>query len=289
MPIYAPTLPPRPALDQGLPPALVIARFDLRRVLKQRMGRFFGFMFVGSLLVQLSTLYLRYLLNTSTALREVKGFANQVLSQGPEFHASILTMSGWLTSLLWFQVALIGGGLVARDSLYRIRPLMYAHPVRPLDYLLAKGIFAAGLPFVILLPFVFLPWGLSMLIAGANGPILPWAPLFLFPAALLMGLLIGAVTVGASSLAASPRAGFGWVLGIYLGTYALGGLLSNILHEPTWMAISPQSLVSAWPELLCGVAEPKLGWVPTTLGTLAHIVLWTLVAARRTRPSEAVI
>ena len=289
MPIYAPSLPPRPAVDQGLPPALVIARFDLRRVLKQKLGRFFGFMFVGSLLLQLTMLYVKYLLNTSAALRGVKDFANQVLTQGPEFHAGILTMSGWLTSLLWFQVALIGGGLVARDSLYRIRPLMYAHPVRPVDYLAAKGLFAVGLPFIILLPFVFLPWGMSLLIAGNVGPVSPWAPLYLLPAALLISLLMGAVTVGASSLAASPRAGFGWVLGISLGTAALGGLLSGLLDNPTWMAMSPQALVQAWPDLLCRVADPKLGWIPTVIGTLAHIALWTFVAARRTRPSEAVL
>jgi|GEM_PF-420756 len=289
MPIYAPSLPPRPALDQGLPPALVIARFDIRRVLKQKMGRFFGFMFVVSLLIQLTMLYVKYLLNTSAALKTFKEFANQVLTQGPEFHAGILTMNGWLTSLLWFQVALIGGGLVARDSLYRIRPLMYAHPVRPLDYLVAKGLFAAGLPFVILLPFVFLPWGMSLLIAGAGGPVSPWAPLYLLPAALIIALLMGAVTLGASSLAASPRAGFGWVLGISLGSAALGGLLSGLLHQPTWMAMSPQALVEAWPDLLCRVADPKLEWLPTVVGTVAHLLLWTLVAARRTRPSEAVL
>lgn len=289
MPIYAPSLPPRPALDEGLPPALVIARFDIRRVLKQRVGRFFGFMFVGSLLVQLATLYVRHLLKTQAAFGGVRDFANQVFTQGPEFHAGILTMGGWLTTLLWFQVALVGGGLVARDSLYRIRPLMYAHPVRPLDYLLGKGLFAAGLPFVILLPFVVLPWGMSMLIAGNNGPISPWAPLYLLPSALLISLLMGAVTLGASSLASSPRAGFGWVLGISLGTSALGGLLMGLLHESAWMAISPQALVRAWPALLCRVSEPPLEWIPTLIGTAFHLVLWTYLAARRTRPSEAVL
>jgi len=289
MPIYAPSLPPRPTQERGLPPALVIARFDLRRVLAQRMGRFFGFMFVGSLVLQLAMLYVKYLLNTSAALRGVKDFASQVLTQGPEFHAGLLTMGGWLTSLLWFQVALVGGGLVARDSLYRIRPLIYAHPVRPRDYLAAKGLFAAGLPLFILLPFVFLPWGLSLLIAGPAGPVSPWAPLYLLPAALCIALLMGAVTLGASSLASSPKAGFGWVLGIYLGTFALGGLLAGLLHQPIWMALSPQALVGAWPDLLCRVAEPRLGWLPTILGTLAHIVLWIFVAAKRTRPSEAVL
>lgn len=289
MPIYAPTLPPRPALDQGLPPALVIARFDIRRVLNQRMGRFFGFMFVGSLLVQLATLYVRHLLKTQSAFGGVREFAEQVFTQGPDFHAGILTMGGWLTTLLWFQVALVGGGLVARDSLYRIRPLMYAHPVRPSDYLAAKGLFAVGLPFVILLPFAILPWGMSMLIAGAHGPISAWAPLYLAPSALLIALLMGAVTLGASSLAASPRAGFGWVLGISLGTSALGGLLSGLLHQPAWMAISPQALVQAWPALLCRVAQPPLEWIPTLAGTAVHLLLWTLIAARRTQPSEAVL
>jgi len=289
MPIYAPSLPPRPALDQGLPAALVIARFDIRRVLKQRVGRFFGFMFVGSLLIQLATLYVRHLLKTQSAFGGVRDFAAQVLPQGPEFHAGILTMSGWLTTLLWFQVALVGGGLVARDSLYRIRPLMYAHPVRPLDYLAAKGLFAAGLPFIILLPFAILPWGMSLLIAGTAGPISVWAPLYLVPSALLIALLMGAVTLGASSLAASPKAGFGWVLGISLGANALGGLLSGLLHQPAWMALSPQALVQAWPALLCRVTDPPLDWLPTLVGTTVHLVLWTYIAARRTRPSEAVL
>jgi hypothetical protein len=32
-----------------------------------------------------------------------------------------------------------------------------------------------------------------------------------------------------------------------------------------------------------------VAWLPALLGTAGHIGLWTFVAARRTRPSEAVI
>jgi hypothetical protein len=32
-----------------------------------------------------------------------------------------------------------------------------------------------------------------------------------------------------------------------------------------------------------------VAWLPALLGTAFHISLWTCVAARRTRPSEAVI
>ncbi|MCE1228197.1 MAG: hypothetical protein LWX11_01715 [Firmicutes bacterium] len=289
MPIYAPTLPPRPEVSQGLPPALVIARFDLRRVLKQRIGRFFGFMFVGSLLVQLGILYVRFLIQHQRGFEGIRDFAKEILTQGPEFHAGLLTMNGWLTTLLWFQVALVGGGLIARDTLYRIRPLMYAHPVRPRDYLAAKGLFGVGLPFFILLPFALLPWAMSLLIAGVNGPVSPYAPLYLVPAALCMALVMGAVTLGASSLASSPRAGFGWVLGIYLSTNAIGGILSAALKQDFWMAMSPQALVQAWPALLSGVPNPILGWAATLVGTALHVTLWILVAARRSRPSEAVL
>jgi hypothetical protein len=79
------------------------------------------------------------------------------------------------------------------------------------------------------------------------------------------------------------------VLGIVLGTAALGGLIGGILGNPVWLALSPGALVTAWPELLCGVANPKLGWFPTALGTGLHIALWTFIALKRTRPSEAVI
>jgi len=289
MPIYAPTLPPRPALDQGLPPALVIARFDFRRVRRQKLGMFFGFAYTGSLLFLCLWIYFRYNLNASQALSGLRELADQVQPQGPEFQAWLITMSGWITTLLWFQVAFVGGGLVARDTLYRIRPLIYAHPVRPLDYLAAKGLFAAGLPFLIQLPFLMLPWGMSVLIAGTHGPVWATAPLHLVPAALIVSLLMGAITLGASSMASTPKAGFGWVLGIVLGMSALSFIASRILSEPAWNALNPLALSVAWPGLLCGATKAEMGWIPVLAGTVFHVVLWTFVAVRRTLPSEATL
>jgi len=289
MPIYAPSLPPRPALDQGLPSALVIARFDFRRLRRQKLGMFFGFAYAGSLLFLCLWIYFRYNLNASQALPSLKELADQVQPQGPDFQAWLLTMSGWLTTLLWFQVAFVGGGLVARDTLYRIRPLIYAHPVRPLDYLAAKGLFAAGLPFLIQMPFLLLPWAMSVAIAGSHGPVWASAPLHLVPAALIISLLMGAITLGASSMASTPKAGFGWVLGIVLGMSALSFIAGRILSEPAWNAINPLALSVAWPSLLCGAANPELGWGPALAGTLFHLFLWTFIAARRTLPSEATL
>ncbi|MBI4911219.1 MAG: hypothetical protein HY823_00640 [Acidobacteria bacterium] len=287
MPIYAPTLPPRAALNAGQPAWLVLARFDVRRILRQKLGRFFGFVFVFILAIRMGVLYVNHLLDTKAQLASVKDLAKEFLAQGASFQADCLPP--WLLTVLWFQVAVVGGGLVARDTLHRVRPLMYAHPLRPLDYLGAKGLVAAGLPFLIQLPFVLLPWTASLLIAGLHGPIWPTAPLRLIPAALLISALMGAVTLGASSMASTPRAGFGWVLGIVLGSAALGGMVAGILGNPAWLAFSPGVLVTAWPELLCGVQAPKLGWVPALLGTGGHIAFWLWISARRTRPSEAVI
>lgn len=287
MPIYAPTLPPRPALDQGPHPIATIMRFDLKRVLRAKLGRFFGFIFVFILIVRIAVLYVNHLLATKQQLAQVRDFAKDILSQGAAFQADCLPP--WLLTILWFQVAIVGGGLVARDTLYRVRPLLYAHPVRPQDYLAAKGLFATALPFAIQLPFVLVPWGMSLLIAGVQGPIWPTAPLHLLPAALIIAALMGAVTLGASAMASTPRMGFGWVLGIVLGSAALGGLVGALTGNVAWLAVSPGALVAAWPELLCGVADPKLGWVPTVLGTVGHMALWIWIAARRTRPDEAVM
>ena len=286
MPIYAPTLPPAPDLLHGHPPVLVLMRFDFTRLWRQKIGRFFGFAFLVILFWKVARIYVDHLLQTNPAFKPMQDFAKTILTQGAAFQADLLNPAMYL---LWFLVALVGGGLVARDTLYRVRPLMYAHPVRPMDYLGAKGLFAAGLPFAIQLPFVLLPWLASLMIAGTRGPIWPTAPLHLIPAAAVIALLMGAVTLGASSLAGSPRAGFGWVLGIVLGTAALGGLVGGILGNPVWLALSPGALVTAWPDLLCGVAQPKLPWLPTVLGTALHIGLWTFIALKRTRPSEAVI
>ncbi len=287
MPIYAPTLPPRPALEDGPHPIATIMRFDLKRVLRAKLGRFFGFIFMFILIIRVAVLYVNHLLETKKQLAAMRDFAKDILSQGAAFQADCLPP--WLLTILWFQVAIVGAGLVSRDTLYRIRPLIYAHPVRPVDYLAAKGLFATALPFAIQLPFVLIPWVLSLLIAGMNGPIWPTAPLHLLPAALVISLLMGAVTLGASAMASTPRMGFGWVLGIVLGSTAVGGLVAGLTHNVAWLACSPGALVAAWPELLCGVAEPKLGWIPTTLGTVAHVSLWLWIAARRTRPDEAVM
>lgn len=286
MPIYAPSLPPRTDLDQGDRPIVVLARFDLRRILRLKLGRFFGFAFLLVLIIQLAVLYVRYILNANPALGELARAGKTFLAEDSVFHAGLLTASGWTTTLLWFQVALIGGGLIARDTLYRVRPLMYAHPLRPTDYLMAKAMIAVGLPLFILLPFAILPWGLSVAVAGAKGPVWIHAPLLLVPAAFLMSLLMGAVALGASALAATPRAGLGWVLGLVFGTGALGGILTGVFNDRAWMALSPAALVEAWPRLLCGstLSGPPL-WA-VAVGTLVHVLLWTGIAFRRVRPTE---
>ena len=286
MPIYAPTLPPAPDLHLGQPPALVIMRFDLARLWRQKIGRFFGFAFLVMLLWKVARIYIDHLLQTNQSLKPMQEFAKTILTQGADFQADLLNPALYL---LWFLVALVGGGLVARDTLYRVRPLMYAHPVAPKDYLVAKLGFASLLPFAILLPFALLPWLMSLLLAGAQGPVWVTAPLRLLPAMAISSVLMGALAVGASSMAATPRAGIGWVLGLVLGLGTLASMIHGLTGSQAAQALNPIVLAETWPQLLVGVQKPLLAWLPTLLGTTLHIGLWTFVAARRTRPSEAVI
>ncbi|MBI1753006.1 MAG: hypothetical protein HY014_04140 [Acidobacteria bacterium] len=286
MPIYAPTLPPAPDLHQGQPPFLVLMRFDFTRLWRQKIGRFFSFGFLLLLLVKVGWIYVKFLLQTNPALKGVEELARTVISQGPEFQAKLLDPA---TYLLWFLVALVGGGLVARDTLYRVRPLMYAHPVSPKDYLLAKLGFASLLPFLVLLPFAILPWLLSLLLAGLHGPVWATVPLRLLPAMAISSALMGSLAVGASSMAATPRAGIGWVLGLVLGSSTLASMIHGLTGITAVDALNPIMLAETWPQLLVGMDHPLVAWLPAVLGTAFHISLWTFVAARRTRPSEAVI
>lgn len=288
MPIYAPSLPPRPEPGQGLPPVLVIARFDLARILRQKLGRFFGFSFLLILSILCAQLYAHHLMGTRAELAGVRSATQAFLPEGAAFQANLL--HPFMISVLWLQVALVGGGLVARDTLHRIRPLIFAHPVAPGDYLAAKGLLAAGLPLAVMLPYVILPWLLSLAMAGAGGPVWVTTPLRLIPAALAIAALMGSVTLGASSLGSSPRAGFGWALGILLGTLALAGVLAAVLGDPRWMVLSVGHLTKAWPGLVFGLNEvPGMGWVSVGAGTLFHVLAWTGIALWRTRPSEAVL
>lgn len=286
MPIYAPTLPPAPDLGHGHPPALVLARFDLARLWRQKIGRFFGFLFTAILLGQTGWIYVKYLMQTNQTLRPLEEFSRPLLTQGAEFQAGLLNPTMYL---LWFLVALVGGGLVARDTLYRVRPLMYAHPVAPRDYLLAKLGFAAAVPFVILLPFALLPWLMSLLLAGVGGPVWVTAPLRLLPAMAISSLLMGTLAAGASSMAATPRAGIGWVLGLVLGAATLASMIQGLTGVSAVQALNPILLAETWPQLFVGVAHPLLGWGPALLGTALHLALWTFVTAKRTLPSEVVI
>lgn len=286
MPIYAPTLPPAPDLHHGHPPALVLMRFDFARLWRQKIGRFFGFAFLVMLMWKVARIYVDHLLQTNQSFKPMQEFAKTILTQGADFQADLLNPASYL---LWFLVALVGGGLVARDTLYRVRPLMYAHPVAPKDYLLAKLGFASLLPFVILLPFALLPWLMSLLLAGLHGPVWATAPLRLLPAMAISSVLMGSLAVGASSMASTPRAGIGWVLGLVLGAASLASMVHGLTGIQAVQAINPILLAESWPQLLVGVNHPLLGWIPALLGTAFHIGLWTFVAARRTRPSEAVI
>jgi hypothetical protein len=261
-------------------------RFDLSRLWRQKIGRFFGFAFLVILIVKVARIYMEHLLQTNQAFKPMQDFAKTILTQGADFQADLLNPASYL---LWFLVALVGGGLVARDTLYRVRPLMYAHPVAPRDYLLAKLGFASLLPFVILLPFALLPWAMSLLLAGLHGPVWATAPLRLLPAMAISSVLMGSLAVGASSMASTPRAGIGWVLGLVLGA----GVLASMIHGLTGLqaadALNPILLAEAWPQLFVGVERPMVAWLPAILGSAAHIALWIFVAVRRTRPSEAVI
>ena len=165
------------------------------------------------------------------------------------------------------------------------------HPVRRRDYLGAKALVAVGLPFLVLALFILVPWGLSLLVAGARGPLWPTLPLYLLPAALVIATLMGAVALAAGSLASSPKGAFGWALGILLGGPALSGILIGITQEPVWKALSVEALAAAWPGLLCGAGPEAagLGWLPATAGSVAYLGLCTWIAARRTRPEEATL
>jgi len=287
MPIYAPSLPPRPNFTRSVSPIAVMARFDLTRIIRQKLGRFFGFVFLTILIIQISVLYTKYLIAIQPRLEQLKGIADQLLPNQASFQASLLHTSMLL--FLWLQAALISGGLISRDTLYRIRPLIYAHPARPLDYLASKALVAFGIPFCIQLPFIILPWLLSMLIAGANGPVWPTAPLYLIPAAILNSMVMASVTLGASALAASPKAGMGWAIGLLIGPSAVGGILMRIFSDGSWMALSPMALTESWPKILCGVENPAVPLWPAVIATALHVCLWAYVARRRTKPAEAVI
>ncbi len=79
------------------------------------------------------------------------------------------------------------------------------------------------------------------------------------------------------------------MLGVVLGASTLAGLIRGLTGLQAADALNPVMLAEAWPQLLVGVAHPMVAWGPALLGTAFHIVLWTFVASRRTRPSEAVI
>ena len=90
-------------------------------------------------------------------------------------------------------------------------------------------------------------------------------------------------------MAATPRAGIGWVLGLVLGAGTLASMIHGLTGLKAIDGLNPVMLAEAWPQLLVGVDKPLVAWVPALLGTAFHIGLWTWVAARRTLPSEAVI
>jgi hypothetical protein len=130
---------------------------------------------------------------------------------------------------------------------------------------------------------------MSLLLAGLHGPVWTTAPLRLLPAMAVSSALMGSLAIGASSMAATPRAGIGWVLGLVLGAGTLASMIHGLTGLKAVDALNPIMLAEAWPQLFVGVEHPMVAWLPALLGTAFHIALWTYVAARRTRPSEAVI
>ena len=69
MPIYAPTLPPRPEGEVHIHPLRVLFRFEWQRLQRTKVGRFFGFIFVGMFITKLIYIYVRYLLPMTCELQ----------------------------------------------------------------------------------------------------------------------------------------------------------------------------------------------------------------------------
>lgn len=139
------------------------------------------------------------------------------------------------TTLLWFLSALGAPWLMCQERKNKVLPLYFSRPIKPMDYLLAKGVAIFGLLFVfsavpVILLFFAKVGMASDAIAylGENANVL----LAIIASAAIISVFYASFSMGIASLVESPGFAAGGIIGVPFIIGSLFGILVLITGDP---------------------------------------------------------
>lgn len=263
------------------PPALRLARAELRRVVRHKAFWILAVLALGPFLLNLVLIYGTY------RLQEFAEFFDRIRREFiGEFDASFYWR--FLTQeKFWLLVvtAYAGSGLIAEDRRSKAWALYFARPLGKGSYVAGKGLSLAGLLLgFTLAPALFL-WSTELLLNPAAGvPAGRWGLVLPIGAtSLVLVSVLACGMISCSSLTSravwSGLLFFAWVFGLTL----FGTILGHALREPAWRLLS---LLACFRELSRGIfgLEPEhevvarwAGWVLAGWTVLHVAVAWARI------------
>lgn len=253
--------------------ACVIARFALAATMRSRLFVAFLVACIVPSLVLLVAVYLRY---NVAAIEEAETAISAVLDIDAWLFQTALDIARVVTFLV---VLVAGPGLVAPDLANNAMPLYLSRPVPRRSYVAGKLLVLLGLCVAVgLCP------GLILIVVNAGyGGEVDWLGAARLASAFATSLLAWTLCLSMLALAISawvkwrPAATLG-LLGAYIVTTTLGGVLQSALGGRTGSFLDLADAVQAISATLSGIGEPAM---PATLAAMvvagvAALATWAL-------------
>jgi ABC-type transport system involved in multi-copper enzyme maturation permease subunit len=268
---------------EARPPAVILARSQLRLLLARRPIRLLllaalGFLFVWGALVYVESQTVRV-----GPLSQIRGVVH--------VDAASLRTFFVRQRLVHLLLCLAAADLIALDRRHRALQIYLARPVRPVDYVLGKGLalavplsLATWIPALVLILFKTALRGEVSWLAAE-----PWLPASILGYSLLLIGALGMLTLALSSLSSSPRQASALVFAILALTASAGSVLAAVTRSDRWQLLSVNANLDQVASWLFRTEPPHDAPAAASFGVLvalmaaAALVLW-----QRIRPIEVV-
>ncbi len=215
-----------------VPPALVLARAQIRVLLARRIVRFLLLVSILFTLVWVGMIYIE----------------THVVRAGPLARiASVVTVDAqsfrkFLTSqrIVHLLLCLAAADLVALDRRAKALPLYFSRPLRSRDYIVAKAI-AVAVPLSLA---TWVPAFLLILIKSIlRGDVhwlaeCPWLPASVLAYAVSLIVPLTLVTLAISCLSRSPRTASATLFAALMLSEAVGHAFAALTHQDAWRLLS---------------------------------------------------
>jgi ABC-type transport system involved in multi-copper enzyme maturation permease subunit len=243
--------------------------------------------FIGSLLM----LYLMSVNGWKTAPSEMREspFSWLVDPSSIDFYLGPVLRVSFLLVVLYTTA--VGSGIVARDRRVNALELYFTRGIARGHYVVGKwGAVTALLAMQLLIPTLVI-WIYGVLIAPdwelleQTSAFMPSVALGIFVLCAFMGFLLVGVSAATSS---ATFAGLLWVLLLsFLST--VGVMLRRLLHENSWVIISPWFAAKKMVEQICGVvAAMDFPWERAALAMTAYAALAAFLLWKNLKAVEVV-